>query len=1810
MAQADTTPDAAPEMELEGGTYEIIRNRLANFGDDLRQRLTQLNGARKDVFGAIDTKLLGTERITTDNNCVPRDMFAVGSKFVFGYNVHIGLKSEISLEDVFAVYEFRDHTFHQQPLKLLGDERFNRDFHEVYKYYKNATFAKFFLQGPFVYMVFRVGRATSDIKALKWRFNGDQLVYVDNRSDHEVRFPPQHEFEWQRTHRELHQHGVHPHISIEDRVFVETVGGDLTIKVEDNTDSGEGIYAEDVDHKDQTLDDAEIYYAVVGNLILLKIRPYQEDTFRYIVFNEKTQHARRVDSVEQACVLLPDDHGLIFSNGYYLQTGEFKTFDSDVTNMLFERRVAASNGEDYLYFFYNRQSGVSTLLEYNLIEQRVRTPLVVNGSTMFEGGELVCFKAHDDPQKHHAVQIWQTPYVGEDVSHTEHTDSFLYKIGNKDLVRGMAECHEVLNLIDKEDAYAGLYIDLAKKSGDVADSYFWASSEDCFDLKDPLTKIKGAADAAIEEFDKVVRVRQNTADETKRVRASADEISAALHRKRFDHINDFVSSLGDLRKVRGEIITLRELRYVDLELVDKLEETVAEDADKLAGRCVEFLLREDSLQPYVDKVEAEKAGIDELTKVTDAKALSESIDGSSAELEMLIDIVSNLKIDDATHRTSIIDNISVIFSSVNQARAALKNKTRELASVEGIAEFGSQLKLLNQSVVNYLDVCDTPERCEEFLTKVMVQLEELEGRFAEFDEFVEQLTEKREEVYNAFESRKLALVEKRNKRANALMSAANRILNGVKSRVESFDSINDINGYFAADLMIEKVRDIVKQLDELDDSVKVDDIQSRLKSIREDAVRQLKDRQDLFVGGENIIKFGDQHFTVNVQDLDLTLVRRDGEMCLHLTGTNFFEPLDHVELNDCRDVWDQEVISENREVYRGEFLAYQLFRQLTSSDGEVSTDDLLRMDEKERHAFVQSFMGPRYNESYVKGVSDHDAIAMLKPLLEMHSGIGKLRYHAISRALAAVFWNLWDDAENKVSLLARIQGFASVARVFPGTDESAKYIAVLREAISQFVTGTTTFDKLYVEDAARYLFEELQTGESFVVSRNAANLFESFHGQLRSSGSEGAFQDSAAAVKGDPHSRYVLMQDWAKSFVNQEVTDSNEQDFVDELARLLDVGEVDPTLIVEGDVATEIKGLVGSHSVIESGEYYLHYNHFHRKLTDYIETDAPRFQRYVELKHEVVEQSREEMRLEEFKPRVLTSFVRNKLIDSVYLPLIGDNLAKQMGAAGEQKRTDRMGLLLLISPPGYGKTTLMEYIANRLGIVFMKINGPAIGHQVTSLDPNEAPNAGAREEIEKLNLSLEMGDNVMIYLDDIQHCNPEFLQKFISLCDAQRKIEGVYKGRTRTYDFRGRKVAVVMAGNPYTESGEKFQIPDMLSNRADIYNLGEIIGDSAGPFELSYLENSLTSNPILNKLATRSQADVYSIIQMAERDTREGIELEGSYSLEELNEFVAVMKKLLRIRDVVLRVNQEYIRSAAQADEYRVEPPFLLQGSYRNMNRMAEKVVPIMNDEELESLILSSYENDAQTLTSNTESNLLKLRGMLDILTPEEQQRWDDICRAFKQNVKMKGVGSDDKFGQVLVQMGSFTDGLESIRRAMADGIKELTQEDEIDDSQPEPVALLVGQFEQLRASLDNIHQSVSEGPIEAIEQLAQTLRENAPAITAAAEQQEDPQPSERDPIEQAHDGTTPMHRITVQHKVPRSILEVVRSQFELMHNWLKPIMGAVHDQRSDIAQLRQSVEDCMTQYADLLGDLEDAKKPPRKPPKAKPAKKPGTKRK
>ena len=1146
-------------------------------------------------------------------------------------------------------------------------------------------------------------------------------------------------------------------------------------------------------------------------------------------------------------------------------------------------------------------------------------------------------------------------------------------------------------------------------------------------------------------------------------------------------------------------------------------------------------MKDNSLAPYIDRVSQQNAKIEPLETVAQAQKLDQEVADGANQLEMLIDIVSNLKIDDATHRTQIIDDISVIYSQLNKTRAQLRNKTKSLMSTEGAAEFSSQLKLLSQAVVNYLDVCDTPDKCDEYLTKMMVQVEELEGRFAEFDEFVVQLAEKREEIYEAFDSRKLQIVEARNRRSTSLATAADRILKGIATRIGNLKSVDEINSYFASDLMIDKVRDIIGKLEDLDETVKVDDIQSRLKTTREDAVRQLKDKNELFVDGQNLIKLGKHQFTVNVQPLDLTSVARDEGMYFHLTGTNFFERIDSPEIDQHRDIWDQPLVSENNQVYRAEYLAWQMI--LDPDVSQKITDDAAILGK-----LALTFMSPRYSEGYVKGVHDHDTGLILQKYLHLRDQLGLLKYPDIARAIATLYWStLQTQSATLQNMTAQIKSLGSAYQLFGNRDGRSAFVEYLGSQIeglrSQVEIGSQA-DSMF---AAGYLFDEIST-DNHHAHRDAIQLSRSLLKYLRKEQLIDGFEGQLKSLE-SPLDRFNVVRQWLIGYASREngkaaisQDPDTENGIIAEAAAIIVDDSLESRIALVGNTTATISDMLGDHSLVKDGQYVLDFNSFEKRLEAFSTVSVDGFHEYHDAKHNVLEQRKEELRLEEFKPRVLTSFVRNRLINDVYLPLVGDNLAKQIGVAGEGKRTDLMGLLLLVSPPGYGKTTLMEYIANRLGLTFMKINGPAIGHHVTSLDPTEATNASAREEVEKLNLALEMGDNVMIYLDDIQHCNPEFLQKFISLCDATRRIEGVFKGRSRTYDLRGRKVCVVMAGNPYTESGEKFQIPDMLSNRADTYNLGDVIGDQAGVFELSYLENCLTSNPTLANLNTRSRNDIYSIIHLATGENPDGASsVEGNFSVEEINEFVSVMKKLLRIRDVVLKVNQQYIESAAQADDYRTEPAFKLQGSYRDMNKMAERIVPIMNDDELMTLIVSHYENQAQTLTSDAQANLLKFSELTGTMTEEQQRRWDDIKGTFKRNLLLGSADGDDKVAQIIAQMTTFTAGLHEIRSVLDTGIAKLTA----DDSDTENV-METATLRQVGHAVEQL--SKFNGTLEGIKE----LMESGVMTRATEGATEQPAVAPAPPLPQ---------KIEVVNKVPQAFSNIIEAQFRILQTWLEPLL-------------------------------------------------------
>ena len=89
-------------------------------------------------------------------------------------------------------------------------------------------------------------------------------------------------------------------------------------------------------------------------------------------------------------------------------------------------------------------------------------------------------------------------------------------------------------------------------------------------------------------------------------------------------------------------------------------------------------------------------------------------------------------------------------------------------------------------------------------------------------------------------------------------------------------------------------------------------------------MRALRDRSDLFEDGGNVIQLGRHRFSVSTQPLDLTLVPRGDELAVHLTGTDFMEPIHSEELAALREYWQVSLVSESPALYRGEYLAGEL----------------------------------------------------------------------------------------------------------------------------------------------------------------------------------------------------------------------------------------------------------------------------------------------------------------------------------------------------------------------------------------------------------------------------------------------------------------------------------------------------------------------------------------------------------------------------------------------------------------------------------------------------------------------------------------------------------------------------------------------------------------------------------------------------------------------------------------------------------------------------------------------------------------------
>jgi hypothetical protein len=327
-------------------------------------------------------------------------------------------------------------------------------------------------------------------------------------------------------------------------------------------------------------------------------------------------------------------------------------------------------------------------------------------------------------------------------------------------------------------------------------------------------------------------------------------------------------------------------------------------------------------------------------------------------------------------------------------------------------------------------------------------------------------------------------------------------------------------------------------------------------------------------------------------------------------------------------------------------------------------------------------MSPRYAEGYLKGVHDHDAARLLEALVRLTRTADLLRYPTDVRAAAALYWHGFTGRKKKAAWQQQLRGIGVLLQVFPESREFDALKAELQLAIEEFAAVSGLFAPAHLAEAGDYLFFELTRGETFVIAAEAAELLLQFQQSLRERTATEQFEASVALLAEQPAAQFQLVRQWLQSFL-QQLPASALAAFRDECTVLLLTNSFDAARVVRTPLLETLTDLEGAHPRIQERRYQLNFPEFRRRLHHYARTVVPLFEAFGTLKKELVARFAEELRLAEFRPRVLASFVRNKLIDEVYLPLIGANLAKQIGTAGANKRTDLMGLLLLVSPTGW-----------------------------------------------------------------------------------------------------------------------------------------------------------------------------------------------------------------------------------------------------------------------------------------------------------------------------------------------------------------------------------------------------------------------------------------------------------------------------------------------------------------------------------------------
>jgi hypothetical protein len=257
--------------------------------------------------------------------------------------------------------------------------------------------------------------------------------------------------------------------------------------------------------------------------------------------------------------------------------------------------------------------------------------------------------------------------------------------------------------------------------------------------------------------------------------------------------------------------------------------------------------------------------------------------------------------------------------------------------------------------------------------------------------------------------------------------------------------------------------------------VKADDSKAGSKARSRRPCASLKDRQELFAGGENVIRSASIAST-STPSRSISRSSRDGVQHVHITGTKYFEPITDEAFLATRDVWDQEMVSETATSIAPNISPGRCSRSedggLKAAAGQCGRNARTRPRAcRSSWARVMSKAIPRASTISMARRFSH---ALLTTTRELQLA----RFSPDGPRLRAGLLESLLSGRNAHALGLQTQRFAQRNRLFPGDPVAAEYITALaRFDRTTSLKQTKLYPTEIANEAGEYLFHELITGE-------------------------------------------------------------------------------------------------------------------------------------------------------------------------------------------------------------------------------------------------------------------------------------------------------------------------------------------------------------------------------------------------------------------------------------------------------------------------------------------------------------------------------------------------------------------------------------------------------------------------------------------------------------------------------------------------------------------------------------------------------------